>query len=80
MEQLLIGINRLRADMQLYAFARLFFHYYSEILLSGFLVNFRTIIKPVIEYENDHIRQEANLLNKIKQSQSCQVFFVTFNT
>lgn len=49
MEQLLISINRLRADTQLYAFARLFFvHYYSEILLSGFLVNFTTIIKLFI--------------------------------
>lgn len=64
MEQLLVSINRLRADTQLYAFARLFL--FIILLLSGFLVNFTTIIKPVIEYENDHIRQEANLFNKSK--------------
>lgn len=79
MEQLLISIDRLRADVQLCAFARLFFIIIiiclaSRIFFSSFLVHFMTIIIPAIEYKHNYIRQETHLL-KIKQSYSCQVFF-----
>lgn len=63
-EQLLISITRLRADMRLYAFARLFYSFrVTEILPSGFLVDLADIIIPVPKYENNHIRQEATLFS-----------------
>lgn len=61
------GFMRLRAFL-FYSFG------VTEILFHGFLVNLTTIIIPVIEYENNHIRQEGDLL-KIKQSYRCRLFF-----